>query len=116
MLAVAFEVEMAAAEFVSPSVSAFFGAADVTPVVMAINRRPQGPRSMVLFLPAFYLLVPGATGLIDVTESVSSGVSGGDLTPTMVTVVAIALGVLFATAAVDAVIEMRNAWRRRPAR
>ncbi len=70
---------------------------------------------MVLFLPGFYLLVPGATGLIDVTESVSPGFSARDLTSTMVTVVAIALGVLFATAAVDGVIKMRAAWRRRTA-
>jgi uncharacterized membrane protein YjjP (DUF1212 family) len=115
VLTVALTAEMAAAELVSPSMSAFFGAAAMTPVVMAIDRRAQGPRAMVLFLPGFYLLVPGATGLIDVTESVSPGFSARDLTSTMVTVVAIALGVLFATAAVDGVIKMHDAGRRRTA-
>jgi uncharacterized membrane protein YjjB (DUF3815 family) len=59
VLAVALGAERLAAEFVSPSVSAFFGAMAMTPIVLAVDRRPAGPRAMVLFLPGFYLLVPG---------------------------------------------------------
>lgn len=113
VLAVALAAEMAAGAVWSPSVSAFFGAAAMTPVVLAIDRRPAGPRAMVLFLPGFYLLVPGATGLIGVTETVSPGFSTGSLSSTMVTVVAIALGVLFATAGVDGYVELRAGWRNR---
>jgi len=112
VLSVALAGERAASTLFSPSVSAFVGAAAMTPLVLAIDRRPEGPRAMVLFLPGFYLLVPGATGLITVTAGVSPGFSNGNLTSTMVTVVAIALGVLFATAAVEAVVELAEAWRR----
>ncbi len=114
VLAVALTGERVASGVTTPSVSAFVGAAVMTPVVLAIDRRPAGPRAMTLFLPGFYLLVPGATGLIGVTESVGPSFSSGDLTNMMVTVVAIALGVLFATAAVEAAGETRRALRRRP--
>jgi uncharacterized membrane protein YjjP (DUF1212 family) len=111
VLAVALGAERLAAEFVAPSVSAFFGAMAMTPIVLAVDRRPAGPRAMVLFLPGFYLLVPGATGLIDFTQTVGPSFSGGDLTSTMVTVVSIALGVLVAVAGFDAVVEGRAALR-----
>jgi uncharacterized membrane protein YjjP (DUF1212 family)/uncharacterized membrane protein YjjB (DUF3815 family) len=103
VLTVALAGELAASLVFSPPVAAFFGAAAMTPVVTAIASRPQGPRAMVLFLPGFYLLVPGAAGLIDVTGSVAPGFSTNSLQTTMITVVAIALGVLFATSLVDAV-------------
>lgn len=83
----------------------------MTPVVLAIDRRPSGPRAMVLFLPGFYLLVPGATGLIDVTERVAPVFSSNSLVNTMSIVVAIALGVLVAKGgeeAVAGVIEARR--------
>ncbi|HSJ90558.1 MAG TPA: threonine/serine exporter family protein [Ilumatobacter sp.] len=115
VLAVALTAERVAGLAFDPSIAAFFGAAAMTPVVRAIDRRPNGPRATVLFLPGFYLLVPGATGLIDLTASVSPGFSTADLTSTMVTVAAIALGVLFATAVVDGVEEMATTWRVRRA-
>jgi len=68
---------------------------------------------MVLFLPGFYLLVPGATGLIDVTESVSPGFSSGSLLNTMLIVVAIALGVLFAKGGEEAVAGLVQARRQK---
>ena len=42
----------------------------MTPVALAVARLPGGPPSQVTFLPAFWLLVPGALGLIGVTEIV----------------------------------------------
>ena len=65
---------------------------------------------MVLFLPAFWLLVPGAAGLIGVTAIVgtTSRLGLADFTTTMVTVLSIARGVLIGTAAVKAGFEMRN--------
>jgi uncharacterized membrane protein YjjB (DUF3815 family) len=94
-------------------VSAFIAAAVMTPVVLAIDRRPAGPRAMVLFLPGFYLLVPGATGLIDVTESVSPAFSTGSLLNTMLIVVAIALGVLVAKGGEEASVGFVEARRAR---
>jgi uncharacterized membrane protein YjjP (DUF1212 family) len=103
VLSVALAAERLASLVFSPAVSAFVAAAAMTPVVLAIDRRPTGPRAMVLFLPGFYLLVPGATGLIDVTESVAPVFSSSSLINTMSIVVAIALGVLVAKGGEEAV-------------
>lgn len=107
VLVVAATGQFAAAHVFTPPVAAFAGAAVMTPVVLAIDHRPVGPRATTLFLPGFYFLVPGASGLIDVTATVSPGILGGGLTATLTTVVAIALGVLIATAAFRSVV----AWR-----
>lgn len=54
------------------------------------------PPAQVLFLPAFWLLVPGATSLAGLSELVTGSPTGGwaDLTNAGLTVMAIALGVL----------------------
>lgn len=75
--------------------SAFVGALVVTPVTALVARQPTGPAALVSFTPAFWLLVPGALGLVGVAD-----VLGGDATAaaslvaTLSTMVAIALGVL----------------------
>lgn len=48
--------------------SGFVGAIVMTPVAYLVQRRPSGPPALVSFLPAFWLLVPGALGLIGVAE------------------------------------------------
>ncbi len=113
VLSVALATELLASLVFSPAVSAFVAAAVMTPVVLAIDRRPAGPRAMVLFLPGFYLLVPGATGLIDVTESVAPVFSTGSLLNTMLIVVAIALGVLVAKGGEEAAIDLVEARQHR---
>jgi uncharacterized membrane protein YjjP (DUF1212 family) len=113
VLSVALAAERLASLVFSPAVSAFVAAAVMTPLVLAIDRRPAGPRAMVLFLPGFYLLVPGATGLIDVTESVAPVFSSSSLTNTMSIVVAIALGVLVAKGGEEAASDVLEARRHR---
>jgi uncharacterized membrane protein YjjB (DUF3815 family) len=51
------------------------------------------------FLPGFWLLVPGALGLIGVTELVGNASAAGtqDLVATIVSIFAVALGVLCGT-------------------
>lgn len=115
VLIVAAAGQFTASLVVTPPVAAFVGAALMTPVVLAIDHRPAGPRATTLFLPGFYFLVPGASGLIDVTATVSPGILGGGLTATLTTVVAIALGVLIATAAFRSVIPLERSSRRSPA-
>lgn len=44
-------------------VSAFSGALVMTPGAYAVERQAGGPPALVTFLPAFWLLVPGARGL-----------------------------------------------------
>ena len=82
--------------FVGDDVSGFFGALAMTPVALAIGRRPGRPPGQVTFLPAFWLLVPGALGLIGVTEVVGNPASAGieDLITPVGAIVSIALGVL----------------------
>jgi uncharacterized membrane protein YjjP (DUF1212 family) len=84
---------------VNPNVSGFFGALAMTPLALAIARLRSGPPAQVTFLPAFWLLVPGAMGLIGVTEIVGNPANAGleDLIKPVASIVAIALGVLCGT-------------------
>ncbi len=78
------------------SVSGFFGALTMTPVALVIARLRNGPPSQVTFLPAFWLLVPGALGLIGVTEIVGNPATAtlSNLVTPVGSIVSIALGVL----------------------
>jgi uncharacterized membrane protein YjjB (DUF3815 family) len=81
---------------VGADVSGFFGALAMTPIALAIARLHAGPPSQVTFLPAFWLLVPGALGLIGVTEVVGDPATATveDLLTPIGAIVSIALGVL----------------------
>jgi uncharacterized membrane protein YjjB (DUF3815 family) len=73
--------------------SAFVGAVVMTPVAVLISRAPGGPPPMVSFLPAYWLLVPGALGLEGVTSLLHGDVTGfATLTTTLTTMVAVSLG------------------------
>lgn len=77
-------------------VSAFSGALVMTPLAYIVERRSSGPPALVTFLPAFWLLVPGALGLVRVTELL--GIHGpgslANLLGTFGAIAGIALGVL----------------------
>jgi uncharacterized membrane protein YjjB (DUF3815 family) len=77
-------------------VSAFSGALVMTPVAYIVERQANGPPALVTFLPAFWLLVPGALGLIGITELLGTqgAASLDDLVGTFGAVAGIALGVL----------------------
>lgn len=77
-------------------VSGFVGALVMVPAARLVERMPKGPPSLVSFLPAFWLLVPGALGLIGVTEYLSSDHTAGiqDFLGTIGAMFSIALGVL----------------------
>ena len=61
-----------------------------------IERFQSAPPALVSFLPAFWLLVPGALGLIGFTQLVgSSPIAGADtFANALVSVVSIALGII----------------------
>ncbi len=82
--------------------SGFFGALAMTPLVLMVDRLPNGPPKLITFLPAFWWLVPGSTGLMAIVGA-SSGNLGGALGSVAITVIAIALGVLAGTALFNAV-------------
>jgi uncharacterized membrane protein YjjP (DUF1212 family) len=109
---VAFAAQAVGAQLVSPELSGFFGAVAMTPLIIWLSDRPDGPPKMTLFLPAFWLLVPGATGLIGITQAV--GVHGvGDFSETAVTVASIALGTLIGAAFWNASHDVASYTRRR---
>jgi len=75
--------------------SALVGAAAMTPVAVVVARQRTGPPALVSFLPAFWLLVPGALGLIGVANALEGDSSGANtIITTIATMVSIALGVL----------------------
>jgi uncharacterized membrane protein YjjB (DUF3815 family) len=81
---------------VGADVSGFLGAFVMTPIALSVARLPSGPPSQVTFLPAFWLLVPGALGLIGITEVVGNPATAtiGDILKPLGSIVSIALGVL----------------------
>jgi uncharacterized membrane protein YjjB (DUF3815 family) len=80
--------------------SAFFGALAMTPAAMLASRPSSGPPMLVSFLPGFWLLVPGALGLVGVTRFLGGQqLAGIDvLVTTLATMLGIALGILLGTA------------------
>jgi uncharacterized membrane protein YjjP (DUF1212 family)/uncharacterized membrane protein YjjB (DUF3815 family) len=69
-------------------------------LVVLVSERLGGPPAFVAFLPAFWLLVPGATALISLTElaSGSRDVGSAPIIDTAIAITAIALGVLVGAA------------------
>ena len=89
-----------------PSVSGFFGALVVAPLVLWIeDLRRGGVPSQMIFLPAFWVLVPGASGLIGVTEIIgaSAGAGSEHFVTALVSIPSIALGILVGTMVIRAV-------------
>lgn len=81
--------------------------------VMALAR-PTLPR-MVLFLPSFWLLVPGSLGLVTVAQlGIDPHESWHTATNATATIIAIALGLIFGTSAARALrVTIRRTLRRR---
>ena len=73
VLLVAWVGQLAGDRLIGATASGFCGALAMTPVALAVARSPGRPPSQVTFLPAFWMLVPGALGLIGVTELVEQG-------------------------------------------
>jgi uncharacterized membrane protein YjjP (DUF1212 family) len=79
------------------SLSAFVGAAVMTPAAVFVATQRTGPPTLVTFLPAFWLLVPGAIALVGVTQVMGAARVDGvsSILAAGVTIVSIALGVVF---------------------
>jgi uncharacterized membrane protein YjjP (DUF1212 family) len=98
-LVVAYGAQQLGAFLLGPPVSGFFGALVVAPLVLWIeDLRDGGVPSQMTFLPAFWVLVPGAAGLVGVTEAVGAGGGVSDFSAAFVTVMSIAMGVLIGSA------------------
>ncbi|MEU9706124.1 threonine/serine exporter family protein [Streptomyces sp. NPDC047981] len=88
-------VQSAATDLAGATFGAFAAGMLLPPMAGWIERRSRTP-DQVVFLPCFWLLVPGAVGLTSVSELiVERGTAGlSNLVETVITVAAIALGVL----------------------
>ena len=110
VLYVAYGAQIIGGLVLGPVLSAFFGALVMTPVASYVALRPSGPPMEVSFLPAFWLLVPGALGLVGVTQllganrvdSLASLVSMGT------TMIGISFGVLIGLALGAATVRKLN--------
>lgn len=95
VLYVAYSTQVISNIFFGGVLSALLGAVAMTPVAVLASRQRSGPPAIVTFLPAFWLLVPGALGLVGVTTLFDGDSAGlATLATTIATMVAIALGVL----------------------
>jgi uncharacterized membrane protein YjjP (DUF1212 family) len=95
VLLLAFAAQQIAAIFFGKEISGFFGMLVATPLGYLIQRRFKGPPAMVTILPSFWLLVPGALGLLSVKRMLSDRAAGTDgLITTVFAFASIALGSL----------------------
>ncbi|MFB7590137.1 threonine/serine exporter ThrE family protein [Streptomyces sp. NPDC056169] len=89
-------VQSVASEFAGATFGAFAAGMLLPPMAKWIARRSHTP-DQVVFLPCFWLLVPGAVGLTSISEIIVAGDTGGGLdsmVSMVITVASIAMGVL----------------------
>lgn len=99
VLYVAYAGQVVGGLFFGSSLSPFFGALAMTPVALLVSRQRHGPTPLVTFLPAFWLLVPGALGLEGVTRIIGEDGRGtGAIITAVTSMVAISLGILLGLA------------------
>lgn len=72
----AFGAQRIGVHLVGTHFSGFFGTLVATPVGYVIRLRFRGPPPMITFLPSFWLLVPGALGLLSVKRMLSDPSQG----------------------------------------
>ena len=100
VLYVAYSAQIIGGVVLGPVLSAFCGALVMSPVASFVALRPSGPPMQVSFLPAFWLLVPGALGLVGVTQLLGANRvdSVASLVSTGTTMIGISFGVLIGLA------------------
>lgn len=112
VLLIAFGAQQLAVRFFGSEISGFFGTLVGTPIAYLIQLRFRGPPATVTFLPTFWLLVPGALGLLSVTQMLRNRAAGLDGMVTVVFVItSIALGTLVGAAIYKAITERFGWWQ-----
>jgi uncharacterized membrane protein YjjP (DUF1212 family) len=109
VLYVAYAGQVIGGLFLGGVLSAFTGAVLMTPVAILVARHRSGPTTLVSFLPAFWLLVPGALGLVGVAKYIGDErvYGAASLVTAGATMVAIALGVLIGS---SLAVALRAPW------
>jgi uncharacterized membrane protein YjjP (DUF1212 family) len=99
LLALTFMAQTLGQEAYNAPVGAFAGGLVAALGAAIVQRLPGGPPSLVVFLPAFWLLVPGSLGLVGTTQlAADTGNGFATATGAAAVIVAIALGVLVGSA------------------
>jgi uncharacterized membrane protein YjjP (DUF1212 family) len=112
VLLLAFAAQRISAGLFGSEISGFFGTLVAAPLGYLIQLRFGGPPATVTFLPSFWLLVPGALGLLSVTRMLSDRTAGIDGLVTVVFVLtSIALGTLVGASLYRWLTEKFGAWR-----
>jgi uncharacterized membrane protein YjjB (DUF3815 family) len=112
VLLIAFAAQRLAVGFLGCEISGFFGTLVATPLGYLIQLRFRGPPATVTFLPTFWLLVPGALGLLSVTRMLSDRAAGLDGLITVVFVItSVALGTLVGAALYKWLTEKFGWWQ-----
>src|SRR5262249_36686331 len=112
VLLLTFGAQQLAAALVGKEVSGFFGMLVATPLGYLIQLRFKGPPAMVTFLPSFWLLVPGALGLLSVKRMLSDRAAGLDGLITVVfAFTSIALGTLMGASLYKWLTETFDWWQ-----
>lgn len=113
VLYVAYGVQAGVGLVLGSLAASFAAGVVVLPVCYAIQHRRSGPPVPVTFLPAFWLLVPGALGLEGVTKIVgaSEAAGMGDFVNALMTIVAIAAGVVVGAGLSERVGRVTSTWR-----
>ncbi len=112
VLFLAFAAQRFAVGLFGSEISGFFGTLVATPVAYLIEMKFRGPPAAVTFLPSFWLLVPGALGLLSVTRMMSDRAAGIDGLITVVFVItSVALGTLVGASIYRWLTESMNVWR-----
>lgn len=112
VLLIAFGAQQLAVGFFGSEISGFFGTLVATPLGYLIQLRFRGPPATVTFLPTFWLLVPGALGLLSVTQMLSNRAAGLDgLVTVLFVITSIALGTLVGAALYKWVTEKFGWWQ-----
>ena len=113
VLYVVYAAQFLSSQLVGALGASFVAGAVLVPLVYAIQQRPSGPPAMVTFLPAFWMLVPGALGLEGVTQLVGAHAAQGlgDFVNALMTIVAIGVGVLVGAGLSERVGRATGTWR-----
>jgi len=96
VLYAAFSGQVLSNVFLGAYISALIGASVMTVVSRLVSRSPSAMPAHALFVPGFWLLVPGTLGLIGITK-LSVGGGTQEIVATVGSIFAIALGVLCGT-------------------
>ena len=112
LLLLTFGAQQMGSVVIGAGMGGFFGMLVATPLSYLIHMRFRGPPAMVTFLPSFWLLVPGALGLLSTARILSDRDAGIDgLIAVVFLFTSIALGTLMGASVYKWLTETFGKWQ-----